>query len=225
DEHGVEPGEQLGVQPAHGLGAEPAGVDEQAPPGELHEQAGMDEVTDLHRALPGWVLRCLEHIPARAVCPGPLSPAPAAPVTPLPSWAGRHQGTPDRYAGGVGSGPSAAPSAARARARSTHPSGPHRAAVVPRRAPMPRVVVHVMPQPEILDPQGKAVAAALPRLGFEGIASVRQGKRFELEVEGEVTEQVLASVREAAETLLCHAVIEDDVPIEADGAADGEAQA
>ena len=90
---------------------------------------------------------------------------------------------------------------------------------------MPRVVVHVMPKPEILDPQGKAVAAALPRLGFEGIASVRQGKRFELEVEGEVTEQMLASVREAAETLLSNPVIEDVVAIEVDGAADGEAQA
>ena len=51
---------------------------------------------------------------------------------------------------------------------------------------MPRVVVHVMPKPEILDPQGKAVAAALPRLGFEGISSVRQGKRFELEVDSEI---------------------------------------
>lgn len=90
---------------------------------------------------------------------------------------------------------------------------------------MPRVVVHVMPKPEILDPQGKAVAAALPRLGFEGIASVRQGKRFELEVEGEVTEQVLATLREAAETLLSNPVIEDVVAIEVEGAADGKAQA
>ena len=31
---------------------------------------------------------------------------------------------------------------------------------------MPRIVVDVMPKPEILDPQGKAVAGALPRLGF-----------------------------------------------------------
>ena len=90
---------------------------------------------------------------------------------------------------------------------------------------MPRVVVHVMPKPEILDPQGKAVAAALPRLGFEGIASVRQGKRFELEVEGEVTEEVLASLREAAETLLSNPVIEDVVSIEGDGAADGDLRA
>ena len=84
---------------------------------------------------------------------------------------------------------------------------------------MPRVVVHVMPKPEILDTQGKAVAAALPRLGFEGIASVRQGKRFELEVEGEVTEQVLAQLREAATTLLSNPVIEDVTSIEVDGVA------
>ena len=74
---------------------------------------------------------------------------------------------------------------------------------------MARVVVDVMPKPEILDPQGKAVAGALPRLGFTGITEVRQGKRFELEVEGEVTEEVLAQVRKAAETLLSNPVIED----------------
>ena len=50
------------------------------------------------------------------------------------------------------------------------------------------IVVDVMLKPEILDPQGQAVAGALPRLGFDGIAAVRQGKRFELEVDGEVTE-------------------------------------
>ena len=58
---------------------------------------------------------------------------------------------------------------------------------------MGRVVVDVMPKPEILDPQGKAVAGALPRLGFDEFADVRQGKRFELEVEGEVTAEVLAA--------------------------------
>ncbi len=74
---------------------------------------------------------------------------------------------------------------------------------------MARVVVDVMLKPEILDPQGKAVAQALPRLGFDGIAAVRQGKRFELEVEGEVTEERLAQIRDAAETLLSNPVIED----------------
>jgi phosphoribosylformylglycinamidine synthase PurS subunit len=72
-----------------------------------------------------------------------------------------------------------------------------------------RVVVDVMLKPEILDPQGKAVHGALPRLGFAGVTDVRQGKRFELEVEGEVTEERLAEVHEMARTLLSNPVIED----------------
>jgi phosphoribosylformylglycinamidine synthase subunit PurS len=79
---------------------------------------------------------------------------------------------------------------------------------------MVRVVVDVMPKPEILDPQGKAVTGALARLGFAGM-SVRQGKRFELELDGEVTEERLAEVRRAAETLLANTVIETfDVRVE-----------
>ncbi|MBW9207319.1 phosphoribosylformylglycinamidine synthase subunit PurS [Mumia sp. zg.B53] len=74
---------------------------------------------------------------------------------------------------------------------------------------MARVVVDVMPKPEILDPQGKAVHGALDRLGFAGVADVRQGKRFELEVEGEITEERLAEIRNIAETLLSNPVIED----------------
>jgi phosphoribosylaminoimidazole-succinocarboxamide synthase/phosphoribosylformylglycinamidine synthase len=72
---------------------------------------------------------------------------------------------------------------------------------------MARVVVDVMPKPEILDPQGKAVTGALNRLGFTGV-SVRQGKRFELEVEGELTDERMTEVRHAAETLLANTVIE-----------------
>lgn len=91
---------------------------------------------------------------------------------------------------------------------------------------MGRVVVDVMPKPEILDPQGKAVANALPRLGFQGFTSVRQGKRFELEVDGDVTPEVLEQVRRAAETLLSNPVIEDVVRVAAadDAAADATAQ-
>ena len=74
---------------------------------------------------------------------------------------------------------------------------------------MARVVVDVMLKPEILDPQGKAVHGALPRLGFDGVTDVRQGKRFELEVEGEVTEERLAQLHEIAEKLLSNPVIED----------------
>ena len=74
---------------------------------------------------------------------------------------------------------------------------------------MARVVVDVMLKPEILDPQGKAVHGALSRLGCDGVVDVRQGKRFELELEGDVTEERLAEVRKAAETLLSNPVIED----------------
>ncbi|WP_243790362.1 phosphoribosylformylglycinamidine synthase subunit PurS [Saccharopolyspora gloriosae] len=73
---------------------------------------------------------------------------------------------------------------------------------------MARVVVDVMPKQEILDPQGQAVATALPRLGFEGISEVRQGKRFELEVADDVDDATLAKI---AETLLANPVIEDFV--------------
>lgn len=79
---------------------------------------------------------------------------------------------------------------------------------------MPRIVVDVMLKPEILDPQGKAIAGALPRLGFNSFEAVRQGKRFELSVDGEVTEEILAQAREAAETLLSNPVIEDVVNVE-----------
>ena len=73
---------------------------------------------------------------------------------------------------------------------------------------MPRVIVDVMPKPEILDPQGKAVHGALPRLGFNAVTDVRQGKRFELEVEA-VDEATLAEVHQLAGTLLSNPVIED----------------
>ncbi|MEU3847803.1 MULTISPECIES: phosphoribosylformylglycinamidine synthase subunit PurS [Micrococcus] len=79
---------------------------------------------------------------------------------------------------------------------------------------MPTIVVDVMPKPEILDPQGKAIAGALPRLGFSAFSGVRQGKRFELTVEGEVTEDVLRQAREAAEQMLSNPVIEDVVNVE-----------
>ena len=74
---------------------------------------------------------------------------------------------------------------------------------------MPRVVVDVMPKPEILDPQGKAVLGALPRLGFHGVTDVRQGKRFELEFDGEITKEILDEVAQMAQTLLSNPVIEN----------------
>jgi phosphoribosylformylglycinamidine synthase PurS subunit len=73
---------------------------------------------------------------------------------------------------------------------------------------MAKIVVDVMLKPEILDPQGSAVSAALPRLGFTFAKSVRQGKRFEIEIEGDPTDSQLAQVELAAEKLLANPVIE-----------------
>ena len=71
---------------------------------------------------------------------------------------------------------------------------------------MARVVVDVMPKTEILDPQGQAIVGALGRLGFAGVADVRQGKRFELEVDDSVSD---ADLQRIAEDLLTNTVIED----------------
>jgi phosphoribosylformylglycinamidine synthase subunit PurS len=71
-----------------------------------------------------------------------------------------------------------------------------------------RVVVDVMPKAEILDPQGQAIERALPNLGFAGVTAVRQGKRFELELDT-AGEAALAEARKIAGTLLANPVIED----------------
>lgn len=79
---------------------------------------------------------------------------------------------------------------------------------------MPTIVVDVMPKPELLDPQGKAVSGAFARLGVEGFTDVRIGKRFELTVEGEVTDEILAEAKRIADEVLSNSVIEDVVGIE-----------
>jgi phosphoribosylformylglycinamidine synthase subunit PurS len=73
-------------------------------------------------------------------------------------------------------------------------------------ATVARVVVDVMPKPEILDPQGQAVAGALVRLGIDGVSDVRQGKHFELEVDETLDDETLHRI---AGDLLANPVIED----------------
>lgn len=79
---------------------------------------------------------------------------------------------------------------------------------------MGRIIVEVMPKPEILDPQGKAVGSALPRLGITAFSAVRQGKCFYLDVEGPITDSLLADARRAAETVLSNPIIEDVVRVD-----------
>ncbi|GEP26072.1 MULTISPECIES: phosphoribosylformylglycinamidine synthase subunit PurS [Cryobacterium] len=83
---------------------------------------------------------------------------------------------------------------------------------------MPTIVVEVMPKAELLDPQGKAVAGALGRLGqtqsaLANVTGVRVGKRFEISIDGEADATTLAAVRELADTVLSNSVIEDVVGI------------
>ena len=82
---------------------------------------------------------------------------------------------------------------------------------VPRERPgnldgVARVIVDVLPKAEILDPQGQAVARAMGRLGVDGVADVRQGKHFELEVDDTVGD---AELERIAGTLLANPVIEE----------------
>ena len=69
--------------------------------------------------------------------------------------------------------------------------------------------VTVTLKPGILDPQGKAFEGALRSLGVGGIASVRQGKVFDIEVDGGDRAGVEASLKDAADRLLANTVIEN----------------
>jgi phosphoribosylformylglycinamidine synthase subunit PurS len=71
-----------------------------------------------------------------------------------------------------------------------------------------KVEVRVYPKEGVLDPQGRAIAAALGRLGHAAVRDVRAGKVFFVEVEGDDAKQVEADARKMAEELLANTVIE-----------------
>jgi phosphoribosylformylglycinamidine synthase subunit PurS len=72
-----------------------------------------------------------------------------------------------------------------------------------------RMIVEVMLKPEIHDPQGAAIAAACRRLGFGQVTGVRQGKRFEVEVDGPADEEAVTALTQLAAGLLSNPVIEE----------------
>ena len=74
---------------------------------------------------------------------------------------------------------------------------------------MARVVVEVMLKPEIHDPQGEAVLSASHRLGFGSVTSVRQGKRFELQIDGAADDAAVTAIEELSRELLANPVIEE----------------
>ena len=74
---------------------------------------------------------------------------------------------------------------------------------------MARMIVEVMLKPEIHDPQGDAIASACHRLGFGQVLGVRQGKRFEVELDGPADEAAVTAITHLAQDLLSNPVIED----------------
>lgn len=74
---------------------------------------------------------------------------------------------------------------------------------------MSKIIVDVMLKPDIRDPQGEAITRACQRLGFGEVLSVRQGKRFEVEVGGPVEPGTLERIGELAGELLANPVIEE----------------
>ena len=74
---------------------------------------------------------------------------------------------------------------------------------------MARMIVEVMLKAEIHDPQGDAIASACHRLGFGQVRGVRQGKRFELELDGPADEAAVTAITKLARDLLSNPVLEE----------------
>ncbi|HEV8268450.1 MAG TPA: phosphoribosylformylglycinamidine synthase subunit PurS [Thermoanaerobaculia bacterium] len=72
-----------------------------------------------------------------------------------------------------------------------------------------KVYVRVMPKSGVLDPQGKAIADALGRLGYSGVGDVRAGKLFRIEVDAADANAAREAGRRMAETLLSNPVVEE----------------
>jgi phosphoribosylformylglycinamidine synthase len=72
-----------------------------------------------------------------------------------------------------------------------------------------RIIVDVMLKPGIHDPQGEAIARACQRLGYADVIAVRQGKRFEVELDGRADAAAIARIGELAGELLANPVIEE----------------
>ena len=69
--------------------------------------------------------------------------------------------------------------------------------------------VTVTLKPGVLDPQGKAIEGALKSLGISGVASVRQGKVFDIEIDSADEAWAEAALKEAADKLLANVIIEN----------------
>ena len=74
---------------------------------------------------------------------------------------------------------------------------------------MVKVRVDVMPKEGVLDPQGKAIEGALKGLAVDGLKSVRQGKIFDIEIDGDDQAMARRRLSEACERLLANTIVEN----------------
>ena len=79
---------------------------------------------------------------------------------------------------------------------------------MPAKAKIVKARITVYPRPEILDPQGRAIAGALARLGFDRVTDVRAGKSFEI-VFRKGRKKAENELREMCEELLANTLVED----------------
>jgi phosphoribosylformylglycinamidine synthase subunit PurS len=68
--------------------------------------------------------------------------------------------------------------------------------------------IHIMPRPELLDPQGKATQHGLKNMGFDTVSNLRIGKRISLEIEAKTKKEAEAKVDEACKKLLANLIME-----------------
>jgi phosphoribosylformylglycinamidine synthase subunit PurS len=68
--------------------------------------------------------------------------------------------------------------------------------------------IHIMPRPELLDPQGKATQHGLKNLGFDTVANLRVGKRISMEIEAKTKKDAETKVDEACQKLLANTIME-----------------
>jgi len=68
--------------------------------------------------------------------------------------------------------------------------------------------IDIMPRPELLDPQGKAVMLGLEHLGLEQVGNVRIGKHIRLELEAESEQVAQEQVEQACKKLLANLIME-----------------
>ena len=74
-----------------------------------------------------------------------------------------------------------------------------------------KVSVTITLKKDVLDPQGKVVSQTIKNMGYNNVASVRQGKYFEIEVDENNKDKAKKNVQEICEKLLANLVIEDFV--------------